>query len=82
MKTISTRELHERTGAWLREAAHAGEIAVTDRGRVIARILPAVTPASVPYFSRRQLTPAFRRLAGKLSSGSDSTASISQDRDR
>jgi antitoxin (DNA-binding transcriptional repressor) of toxin-antitoxin stability system len=36
MKTISIRELHERTGAWVRKAVELGAITVTERGRTIA----------------------------------------------
>jgi two-component system sensor histidine kinase SenX3 len=32
MKTISIRELHAKTGGWVRQAVHYGEIAVTDHG--------------------------------------------------
>ena len=33
MKTISIRELHLKTGRWVRHAASRGPIVVTDRGR-------------------------------------------------
>ena len=39
MKTISIRELHERTGAWVRKAAELGSITVTERGKPLARLL-------------------------------------------
>ena len=35
MKTISIRELHLKTGRWVRHAASRGPIVVTDRGRRI-----------------------------------------------
>ena len=84
MKTITIRELHEKTGEWVRGAARHGEIAVTDRGRTVAKIVPHGEEESVPYFARRELTPAFRRLmrAGKLRGGRDSTETISEDRER
>jgi prevent-host-death family protein len=83
MKTISIRELHNRTGQLVRQASRYGEIRVTDNGRVIARILPQAEPAEVPYFARRKLSEAFKRLdqRGKTGQGTDSTAAISQDRD-
>jgi hypothetical protein len=37
MKTISIRELHERTGAWLRKAAELGAITVTETGAIDGR---------------------------------------------
>ena len=82
MKTISIRELHEKTGQWVRLARRHGEIVITDRGEAVARITPEVTGLEGPYFARRVLTPAFRKLAatGKLAGGTDSTVGISQDR--
>lgn len=84
MKTISIRQLHEKTGAWVRQTAHYGEIEVTDHGKTVARILPQVREPEAPYFARRQFTPAFKRLmkSGQLQGGTDSTAIISEDRDR
>jgi antitoxin (DNA-binding transcriptional repressor) of toxin-antitoxin stability system len=40
MKTITIRELHQETGRWGRSAA-LGEVQVTGRGRLIAKIVPA-----------------------------------------
>ncbi len=40
MRTISIRELHLRTGRWVRHAASSGPIVVTDRGRRIAALQP------------------------------------------
>jgi prevent-host-death family protein len=84
MKSITIRELHEKTGEYIRKAAETGEIYVTDRGRTIAKIVPEHAPAETPYFARRKFTPAFRRLmkAGRLRSGADSTSAISEDRER
>ena len=84
MKTITIRELHEKTGQWVRQAARHGEIAITDRGRTVAKIVPQASEPEVPYFARRKLTPAFRKLmeSGKLRGGTDSTTIISEDRDR
>ena len=83
MKTISIRELHTRTGELVREAARHGEIRVTDRGRVVAKIVPQAEPAEVPYFARRNPSVAFRRLdeSGKTGRGTDSTIAISVDRE-
>ena len=84
MKTISIRDLHERTGAWVRQAARYGEIVVSDRGVAVARLLPQVREPETPYFARRKFSPAYRRLLnrGKLNRGTDSTTIISEDRDR
>lgn len=82
MKTISIRELHERTGAWVRKAAELGAITVTERGRPVARLeaVPGDRPAN-PFRSRR-LRRGFARLKGKLGGGTDSTTIVSEDRDR
>jgi antitoxin (DNA-binding transcriptional repressor) of toxin-antitoxin stability system len=84
MKTISIRELHERTGEWVRKVGHYGEIQVTDRGHAVAKLVPKTSEPEVPYFARRKLSPAFRKLmeSGKLRGGADSTITISEDRDR
>jgi len=84
MKTISIRELHEKTGGWIRRAGKHGEIFVTDRGKTVAKILPEAGRRDTPYFSRRIISPAFRRLMdrGKLRGGTDSTQIISEERDR
>ena len=83
MKTISIRELHENTGEYVRKAAEAGEIYVTERGRIVAKIVPQQEQPEIPYFARRKLTPAFRKLmkSGRLRGGTDSTRIISEDRD-
>jgi prevent-host-death family protein len=40
MKTITIRELHLKTGQWVRHAASRGPIVVTDRGRRVAALQP------------------------------------------
>lgn len=82
MKTITIRELHDKTGECVRLAAQYGEVAVTHRGRAVAKIVPHEDEQEVPFFARRKVTPAFQRLAksGKLRGGTDSTKTISQDR--
>jgi prevent-host-death family protein len=84
MKTITIRELHEKTGKYIRIAAEAGEIYVTDRGKTVARIVPEHGDIKTPYFARRKLTPAFRKLmkGGALRGGTDMTQIVSEDRDR
>ena len=83
MKAITIRELHARTGVWVRQAAQHGEIVVTDRGRAVARIVGEVGQSKSPYFAQRKLLPAFSKLTkrGKLRGGTDSTEIISEDRD-
>ena len=82
MKTISIRELHEKTGDWIRRSAKLGAITVTDRGKPIARIEPLEPAAAVNPFAIRKLRPGYARLLGKLKGGIDSTDAIDMDRDR
>lgn len=83
MKTVSIRELHERTGDYVRQVAKSGEIYVTDRGRTVARIVPEQQVPEEPYFARRKLTRAFRKLlaGNQLRGGTDSTQTISEERE-
>ena len=84
MKTITIRELHSRTGEHVRSASRHGEIRVTFKGRVVAKIVPEAEPAEVPYFARRRyVSPKMRRLieSGALGRGTDSTLGISEDRE-
>ena len=85
MKTITIRELHAATGRWVRAAAKVGEIVVTDRGKVVAKLIPEAEPREVPYFARRKFLKASLKQAiesGRLGAGgTDSTISISEDRD-
>jgi prevent-host-death family protein len=82
MKTVTIRELHARTGPLVREASRHGEIRVTDRGRVVAKIVPQAEASAPPYFAQRVASAAFQRLdhGGKTARGTDSTAGIAADR--
>jgi antitoxin (DNA-binding transcriptional repressor) of toxin-antitoxin stability system len=82
MKTISIRELHERTGAWVRKAVELGAITVTERGRPLVRLEAISTTRSANPFRARRLRPGYARLKGKLGRGTDSTAIVSEDRER
>jgi antitoxin (DNA-binding transcriptional repressor) of toxin-antitoxin stability system len=82
MKTISIRELHERTGVWVRKAAALGVIVVTDRGRPLARLEGVTEGTAVNPFRTRKLRPGYARLRGRLGGGTDSTQIVSEDRDR
>jgi prevent-host-death family protein len=84
VKTITIRELHTRTGRWVREAAKHGQILVTLHGRPLAKILPETAPAQTPFFARRRyLSPKAKKLieGGRLGrGGTDSTVAIAEDR--
>ncbi len=80
MKTVSIRELHTRTGHYVRRAA-TEPISVTDRGETIARLVPASEPTGLTFANRR-LRPGFKRfLASGKMGGTDSGRIISEDRD-
>jgi prevent-host-death family protein len=83
MRTISIRELHNRTGELVREASRRGEIRVTDRGQVVAMIVPHAKVPEIPYFARRKPSAAFKRLdaSGRTGRGPDSTLTVAQDRE-
>lgn len=83
MKQVTLRELHENTGALVREAVRLGGIVVTDRGAPIARIEPADRPRLGKPFKQRRILPAYQELldAGALRGGTDSTQMIREDRD-
>jgi prevent-host-death family protein len=83
MKTVSIRELHEKTGSLIREARRLGGLIVTDRGAPVARIEPIEPKPTVNPFLSRRLVPAYERLlrSGKLGGGTDSDRIVSEDRD-
>src|SRR5215468_6991030 len=58
MKTITIRELHQATGRWVRRA-RAGEVYVTERGRLVAKIVPASPLPAKPFFANPKFTQAF-----------------------
>ena len=62
MTTITIRELHMKTGQWVRAAARGKRgLLVLDRGRPAARLLPPEDSAGVD-FSERKLVRGFDRL--------------------
>ncbi|HLQ78138.1 MAG TPA: type II toxin-antitoxin system prevent-host-death family antitoxin [Terriglobia bacterium] len=82
MKSISIRELHEKTGEWVRKSEKFGGITVTDRGRKVARIIPIENTPTVNLFAARKLRKGYSRMLGSLNRGTNSTKLISEDRDR
>jgi prevent-host-death family protein len=74
---IPVRELHARTGHYVRKAASNVEVVVTERGVPAAR-LTALSPVNstgqgLTIIARRKLLPEYRRLAenGALKSSRD-----------
>ena len=62
--TVSIRDLHARTGHFVRKAAETPVI-ITDNGKPVAEIRPRngkETENKTPYFARRKLLPGFKKL--------------------
>jgi prevent-host-death family protein len=83
---VSVRELHARTGHYVRKAAARQRVIVTDNGVPVAELNSFNQPGSLPFFAKRALRPAFRKLAksGRLHprpGAKDITTLISEDRD-
>ena len=68
-----------KTGGWVRKAAHAEGIAVLDRGRPVAKLVPFFPEDEGGGFARRPLVKGFAALP---KTGHDSTRYLSEDRDR
>lgn len=79
MKQITIRELHIKTGEWVRQTGSEERIVITDRGRPIATLVPFQPEDRCTLFSKRKMLPEFEVLP--LHPG-DSTPYISEDRDR
>jgi prevent-host-death family protein len=64
---IPVRELHARTGHYVRKAASNVEVVVTERGVPAARLTPlgttGTTEQAMTINARRKLLPEFRRLS-------------------
>ena len=81
MKTITIRELHEKTGRWVRRASER-EIYVTERGRLVVKIVAAAPLPAKPFFANPKFTRTFLAHRKHLRGGTDSTQTISKERDR
>lgn len=79
MVRISIRELHNKTGKWIRSAARDQKIVVTERGHPIATIGPFSPNEMGTPFSKRREISAFSNLP-KVNG--DSSHFISDDRNR
>ena len=79
MKRIGIRELHLKTGEWVRNAALGGGVVITDRGRPLASLLPVRADDLSTPFSQRRTLPEFDALPPV---SGDSSVYVSEDRDR
>lgn len=79
MKYISIRQLHEATGKLVREAARHGYV-VTDRGRPIAKLIPADEASARPSFG--EVVRARGPIAQLKGKGPTLAEYIREERDR
>lgn len=77
MKTISIKDLHDKTGHWLRRVQAEGELVVTERGAPIARVLPPPTIRTGNPLARRRLLRGVKTLIERPLDGPDSAVVIS-----
>jgi prevent-host-death family protein len=81
MKRVSIRELHEKTGDWVRRAESHDEIIITDHGEPVALLAAYRRPSKQNRFSARKILPAYTKVRGTLSRGTETTRLIGADRD-
>ena len=79
MERIGIRDLHRRTGDWVRRVARGEGVIVSDRGRPVASLVPFRERDSGRSFRERVLLPEFDALPAVAG---DSTVDVSDDRDR
>jgi antitoxin (DNA-binding transcriptional repressor) of toxin-antitoxin stability system len=82
MKEISIRELHRRTGAWVRNARKYGSILVRDRRRPVARITPATDEPEVNRFAAWKPLRKFAAALDRPVGGRPVEDLVREDRDR
>lgn len=82
MKEISIRELHRRTGAWVRAARKYGSIIVRDRKVAVARIVPVSEEPLVNVFERWKPRRKFAERLDRPVGGRPVEDIVSEDRDR
>ncbi len=82
---IPVRELHARTGHYIRKVNENMRIIVTDRGRPVAEIQPLDRPGGrdpARNWSKRALVPEYKKVMKKSIGGTDSAQMISEERNR
>lgn len=80
MTTISIRELHLKTGEWVRQASQHQKVVITERGAPVATLIPFEPTHATTRFAARKLLPGFAKLPAL--GRHDSTKLISASRDR
>ena len=82
MKEISIRELHRRTGAWVREARKYGAILIRDRRTPVAKLVPVNEEPALNVFENWKPRKKFAAALDRPVGGTLVEELIGQDRDR
>jgi len=79
MKEISVRDLHLKTGDWVRKVSVEQRIVISERGVPVATLIPFEPGHKATAFAKRRLVQGFAKLP---TIDHDSTQYISTDRDK
>ena len=82
MKEISIRELHRRTGAWVRDARKYGSILIRDRSTPDAKLVPVSEEPAVNLFEGWRPQRKFAKALDRAVAGTPVEEIIGQDRNR
>jgi antitoxin (DNA-binding transcriptional repressor) of toxin-antitoxin stability system len=82
MKEISIRELHRRTGAWVRSTRRHGVILVRDRNVPVATLTPVTGEPVVNRFRRWKPLKKFATALERPVGGPPVETIIGEDRER
>jgi antitoxin (DNA-binding transcriptional repressor) of toxin-antitoxin stability system len=82
MKEISIRELHRRTGVWVRSARKYGAILVRDRNMPVAKLVPVSGEPPENLFERWKPLKKFAAALDRPVRGRPVEDIIGEDRDR
>jgi len=79
---IPVRELHARTGHYIRKVSEHGRILITHRGKPMAELRPLASDSVETSWGDRRILSAFAAVMDAPIGGTDSTAAVADDRDR
>ncbi len=79
---VTRKELHRRTGAWVRAARKHGSILVRDRRTPVATLTPVSEEPPINLFARWKPLKRFAKALDPPVGGTPVEAIISLDRDR
>ena len=82
MKAISIRELHRKTGAWVRSARKYSAILIRDRNTPVATLTPVTDAPAVNRFDQWKPRRKFAEALDRPVAGPPVEEIIGADRDR